>query len=132
MGAITLFPLYLFELLQTGFNQSFNFRSMIGILYGGLFSSTLGYLFYNYGAKHIKAEEIGIFTLLEPIATALVAIPLLGEKITFTYLLGSVIVFLGIFVAEVRLHYHPFHHFYKNLKTDQLANSQSSVKKDDA
>jgi len=36
-----------------------------------------------------------------------VAVPLLHETITGTYVLGAVLVFFGIFIAEGRLNYHP-------------------------
>jgi drug/metabolite transporter (DMT)-like permease len=107
-GTLALFPMYLIE-MQSGLYLHLDFRGSIGIIYGAVFSSTLGYLFYNYGAKYLKAQEIGIFSYLETFITALVAIPLLGEKITFSYLLGALFVFAGIFIAENRLHYHPMH-----------------------
>lgn len=111
-GALALFPLYLIE-TQTVPSFHIDMRSLIGILYGTIFSSLLGYFFYNYAAKYIKANEIGIFSYTEPFITALIALPLLGENITFSYLLGALFVFAGIVIAEGRLQFHPGH----NLKT---------------
>jgi drug/metabolite transporter (DMT)-like permease len=110
ISSITFFPLFMIEAQKTNILNTLDFKGTFGVIYGALFSSTLGYYFYNYAAKYLKADEIGIFTYLEPVATAMVAIPLLHEKITFYYLIGSFFVFLGLFIAELRLHYHPFHH----------------------
>ena len=113
IGAIPfLIPISLFH---TGFiNQSlFNIKSLTGIIYATIFSSIIGYYFYYYGLKYIKASEVGIFSYVDPIATIVVAIPLLGEKITTLYMLGSFLVFLGIFIAEERIHYHPIHRLFR-------------------
>lgn len=110
LGALAFLPLFLLENKGANTLALFDMKSVIGILYGAVFSSVAGYFLYNYAVRFIKAQEIGIFTYLDPFATAIVAIPLLGEKITYTYLLGSLFVFLGIFIAERRIHYHPLHH----------------------
>lgn len=105
-SAMAIFPLYLVE-MQTIPYFHIDTKGMIGIFYGTVFASLLGFFFYNYAAKYIKANEIGIFVFTEPFITALIAIPLLGEKITFSYLLGALFVFIGIIIAEARLQFHP-------------------------
>ena len=82
---------------------------MLGISFGVLFASLIAHLLFTFGIKFIKTSEIGIFAYVDPIATAIVAIHLLGETITFYYLLGAILVFAGIFIAEKRIHYHPLH-----------------------
>ena len=79
------------------------------IIFGALLSSVIAQAVYNYAVNNLKTDEVGIFIYLGPVITALVAIPLLHEQITFTYLLGSLFVFLGLIIAEAKLHYHPFH-----------------------
>ncbi len=108
-----LIPIFLFD--SSGFSMSVlsNFQALTGILYATIFSSVIGYYFYYYGLKFIKASEVGIFSYVDPIATIVVAIPLLEEKITTLYMLGSFLVFLGIFIAEERIHYHPIHRLFK-------------------
>jgi len=110
LAMITFFPPFIFEELATHSLMTLDFRGSFGIMYGAVFSSILGQIFYNYAVKNLKTDEIGIFMYLGPIITALVALPLLHEQITFAYLLGSLFVFLGLFIAEVRMRYHPFHH----------------------
>lgn len=109
IGSMALVPLVVFESLQSGFLYGLNTQGLTGIIYGVLLSSVVAHLCFSYGAKYIKTGEIGIFAYVDPIATALVAIPLLGEVITFYYLLGALFVFSGIFIAEGRIHYHPIH-----------------------
>jgi drug/metabolite transporter (DMT)-like permease len=107
-GTLVFFPLYLVEMESIPYFH-ITAHGILGISYGSICSSLIGYYLYNYAAKYLKANEIGIFSYSEPIITAIIAIPLLGEQITFIYLLGSLFVFIGIIIAENRLHFHPGH-----------------------
>ncbi len=109
LATIIFFLPFVFEEHATNSLSTLNFRGFFGILYGALFSSIFGQIFYNFAVKSLKSGDIGIFNYLGPIITALVALPLLHEEITFAYLLGSVFVFLGLFIAEIKFHYHFFH-----------------------
>ncbi|HEX8932148.1 MAG TPA: DMT family transporter, partial [Patescibacteria group bacterium] len=107
LGSLFFLPAFLSEALILHPFAHMNSRSFIGIGFGAIFSSALAYFLYNFGVEYIDGAEIGIFYYLEPIATILVALPLLGEKITLLYILGSIIVLIGIFIAEAHIHYHP-------------------------
>ncbi|HUQ85490.1 MAG TPA: DMT family transporter [Candidatus Limnocylindrales bacterium] len=109
IGSLLLFPLVIYEAQQFSFLTQLTYQGLIGISYGVLFAAVAAHLLFNYGIKYIKTSEIGIFSYVDPIATATVATHLLGEAITFYYLLGAILVFAGIFIAERRIHYHPLH-----------------------
>ena len=112
IGALPLIPLYFIELQRTQWTTHVHSFSIFGIIFGALFATTIAHALYTYGIKNIKASEVGIFNYVDPIATVIIAIPLLGEKITTPYILGSILVFIGIFIAEGRLHYHPIHKLF--------------------
>lgn len=105
IGIIPLIPFMLNE-LQTYSISSISPQGLLGVGFGVFFAAALAHIGWAYGLKYIKASEAGIFSYIEPISTVFVAIPLLGEKITYAYILGSILVFIGIFIAEGRLHYH--------------------------
>lgn len=109
IGSVSLMPLALYETYMYGFLNHLNTQGVVGLVYGTLFSSVIAYSLLAYGLKYIQANEVGIFSYIDPIIAALIAIPLLGEHITFTYLLGSFLVFIGIYIAEARFLLHPFH-----------------------
>lgn len=88
---------------------SLNINGWIGIVYGVFFSSALAYFLYYYGVAKIPAQEVGLFAYIDPIAAIIIAVPLLGEYPTVYYLIGSLLVFGGIYFAEKRVHYHPIH-----------------------
>jgi Integral membrane protein DUF6. len=86
-----------------------NLAGWVGIIYGVFFSSAAAYFLYYYGLSKIDAQEVGLFTYIDPIAAVLIAIPLLHEFPSIYYLIGSVLVFGGIYLAEGRVHWHPVH-----------------------
>lgn len=108
IGSLPLLPFVFWESRSFNIWQDLNFQGAIGLLYGVVFAAVTAHFFLVFAIKYIKASEIGIFTYVDPIATIVIAIPLLHETLTPAYLIGSVFVFLGIFIAEGRLHYHPF------------------------
>lgn len=109
IGALPLLPLMLWESQTFNIWRDINLQGTIGLVYGIIFAAVFAHFFLAYGIKYIKASEVGIFTYVDPLATIVVAVPLLNEIITPVYLIGAVFVFLGIFIAEGRLHYHPLH-----------------------
>lgn len=110
-GLVTIFPLALWELG----GQIFNFQSLIinsgalwGLLYMTLLSSVIAYPFFQWGLSLIEAGEATLFAYLQPIFAAPVAIFWLGDKITWPFLAGTLLVGLGVFLAEYKRVSPPF------------------------
>jgi len=108
IGSIAFFPFMINELQAWSFSQ-LNYQGWIGIIFGVFLSSALAYYLFSYGLGKIKAQEVGIFTYIDPVVAVLIAVPLLLEFPTIHFFIGSLLVFGGIFLAEGRLHWHPFH-----------------------
>ena len=113
IGAISFMPLAAVELRQFDIIKNLDYRGLTGILYGIFFSSAAAYTLYEYGIRNLKGQDSGIFTYLDPIAAIVVALPLLGEKITPVYFFGALFVFIGIIFAEGKIKHHPHHRFHK-------------------
>lgn len=107
-GALTFIPFVPKE-FQTWDISYLNIQGIAGIIFGVFFSSALAYFFYYYGISKIKGQEVGIFAYLDPIVAVIVAIPLLHEFPNLYYLMGSFLIFGGIYFAEGRFQYHPFY-----------------------
>lgn len=108
IGAVSFLPMMTNELQHWSFGQ-LDYRGLIGIIFGALFSSALAYGLFNFGLSKIQAEEVGLFTYIDPVIAVLIAIPLLHEYPNAYFFLGSLLVFGGIFIAEERIHWHPFY-----------------------
>lgn len=116
IGTLTFFPLMIIESQTKGLLVNLSFEGISGIIFGAIFSSLIAYYLYHFAIKNILAQEVGVFAYLDPIIAVIIAAPLLGEFPTPIYILGSVFVFLGIFIAEGRLPYHPIHKLLKDDK----------------
>lgn len=119
LGSIPFLPMMMTEVQDHGFLTNLGLQGLVGILFGAVLSSAVAYYLYTLALKYMVASEAGVFTYMDPIIAILIAIPLLGEKITPIFILGSVLVFLGIFIAEKRLNWHPIHKLRQNLVANE-------------
>lgn len=107
-ASLTFLPFIPKEFISWNFSF-LNIAGWTGIIFGVLFSSALGYSLFYYGVSRLKAQEVGVFTYIDPISAIIVAIPLLHEYPNIFYIIGGILIFGGIYFAEGRVHWHPFH-----------------------
>lgn len=113
VGATTFFPFFIQEVTHTGFIPHITIPGVTGIIFGAFFSSLLAYYLFFVSLKYFSASETGIFMYLDPVVTFFIAIPLLHEVPSTTFLIGSILIFLGIYIAEGRIHWHPLHKLFQ-------------------
>lgn len=63
-------------------------------------TSLLAYALWNYALARTDASRVAVFTNLQPVATALLAWALLGEKLVWEVGVGGVLVLLGVRLAQ--------------------------------
>jgi len=114
-ASLTFLPLAINELKIWDFSQ-LNIQGWTGIIFGVFFSSAIAYFCYYYGISKLPAQEVGIFAYIDPVIAVLIAMPLLGEFPSWFYLIGTLFVFGGIYWAEGRIHWHPWHKLRKMSK----------------
>jgi drug/metabolite transporter (DMT)-like permease len=68
----------------------------------GLISHALGWLSINYSLGHLPAPLTAVTLLSQPVLTALLAVPLLGEGLSAFQIVGGLIVLLGIYTVNRR------------------------------
>jgi drug/metabolite transporter (DMT)-like permease len=102
-GSLMFLPAFIVESLKNHYLHEFNLRAIIGVAYATIFSSAFAYSCYSFGIRYITANELGIFTYLDPITTIAIATPLLGETITINYVLGTFFIIAGIMITEGKL-----------------------------
>jgi len=120
LTATSFLPFLLVETAQTNQLLTLSTKSVIGITFGAVLCSTIAYALHTYAIKHIAANEVAVFSYIDPVIAIIIARPLLGETISSTFLIGSVLVFVGIFISEGRIHYHPFHLLSKKSKKQTI------------
>ena len=112
-GSLTFLPFISKELANWNISN-LNVAGWTGIIFGVFFSSALAYFLYYYGISKLNAQDVGIFTYIDPLAAIVIAAPLLHEYPNIFYIFGAILIFRGIYLAEGRVHWHPFHRLKKN------------------
>ncbi len=74
----------------------------LGTLFMAIFSGTIAYTLRNIAIKTIEVSESALFQYLQPLWAAILAVLWLGETITTSYLIGGVIIAIGVIIAEKR------------------------------
>lgn len=72
----------------------------LGVLFMALVSGTLAYTWRNTAVKSIEVSESALYSYLQPLWAALLAVLWLREHITLSYLIGGSIIALGVYLAE--------------------------------
>ncbi|HEX9793976.1 MAG TPA: DMT family transporter [Planctomycetota bacterium] len=68
----------------------------LGVLYLGLMTSTLAYLLWNVGLRHLEAAQVAVFSNLQPVCTGLLSWFVFGERLTWHLAGGFALVVLGV------------------------------------
>jgi len=99
IGAVALLPLALSEDLATIY-KGFSIVDWGSVLFLGLFGTVLGLLWYYQGIEQIGAVRAGQFINLVPISAVTMGWLLLGETITASLLIGTVLVVTGVYITN--------------------------------
>jgi drug/metabolite transporter (DMT)-like permease len=77
-----------------------------GVLFMALLSGTFAYTIRNMAVKWIEVSESALFTYLQPLWAAVLAVLWLRETITPSYIAGGVVIALGVVIAEYKREKH--------------------------
>jgi len=109
ISAVSFLPPAIAEFMQNPLLYTqLDIRGIVGIVFGAVFSSTIAYGLFSYGLSKIQANEASLFIYIDPVAGTILSYFMLHEPITIPFIIGAVFIFLGIYIAEHRINYHPF------------------------
>lgn len=114
IGLLVVTPFFLYENTVSHITYHISQQALPGILYMSLLSSVIAYTLYEYGLSLIEASEATLFAYLQPVFATPVALLWLREKITFPFILGALIIALGVLISEIKIKI-PLTGFTKNL-----------------
>jgi drug/metabolite transporter (DMT)-like permease len=81
----------------TGYDQ----RTIIVFFATAIISQLIGYLMSSYSLGHLPASVVSVTMIGQPIVTAIIAIPLLGEMPVPSQIIGGFIALAGIYLVNV-------------------------------
>jgi drug/metabolite transporter (DMT)-like permease len=99
-GLTATAALFIFNLLLSQPMWGFTPKTYFNLLALGLISQGLGVLAINYVQGLLPATIVSTTLLGQPVVTALLAGPLLGEKLLPAQIVGGAAVLLGVFIAH--------------------------------
>lgn len=99
VGDAAVLPLYLAE-AALGWRMLFSWLNLAAIAGVALFSSVLGYIFWNRGVEQVGASVAGLFLHLMPVFVALLAWLLLDERLRGFHVVGIVLILTGIYLTS--------------------------------
>ncbi len=79
-------------------HSSFTYLSLLGL---GLIPQVGGQLAVSYALGYLPASLVSPTLLAQPILTALLAIPLLGQPLSLWQIVGGIIVLTGVYIVHV-------------------------------
>lgn len=82
--------------------QNTPFHYHLGVLYMAIISGTLAFYLNTRAQKSIEIGEASLFSYLLPIFSLPLAVLWLGEKITINYIIGGIIIIVGVAIAEIK------------------------------
>jgi len=98
-GGIAFAPLVWWE------SRGFPLRSITpaiwaGILYMSALSSVICYLIYNYALRYVAASRVAATQYMQPFLATMLAVMVLGERLTAPILAAGGVIMAGVFVTE--------------------------------
>lgn len=98
LGWVLLIPFYAWD-LAAGRMMEVTPKTVLVILYVGIFSSAIAYLTFAKGVSLVGASVAAQFTYLNPLFGGIWAIVLLAESLESYHVLGGLLIFVGIYLS---------------------------------
>lgn len=111
-GAIIFFvPAVLEYVLNPNWVSQVSILGILGLIYITFLSSISAYFLLLWGLSKIELSHANLFQYLEPAVAATLAVPLLGERISFSFIVGTSLIVLGVYWGTLgKLQHHHAHH----------------------
>ncbi|MDQ6704441.1 MAG: DMT family transporter [Acidobacteriota bacterium] len=98
-GALTLAPMTVWQAQRISL-MAISPAAWASLAYMALFPSVICYLIYYYALRRISASRVSAFSYLQPLLATVMAVGVLGERVTWPVIAGGSIIFAGVFLTE--------------------------------
>ncbi|WP_196894615.1 DMT family transporter [Aureivirga marina] len=100
LGNIFTIPFLIFEILHYKTAILFDTKTVLAILYVGIFASLAGYYLWNKALLYIGPVKTSIVYYLLPVFTSILGTIYLGEHFTITNLISMIIIIFGVILVS--------------------------------
>ena len=98
LGTVLLLPFAIYEGMASPFSLS-KF-AVISVMYLGILCSVIAYVVWFKALEKMDATNVAVFVYLVPLFTVMMAVPLLGEKVTIFTVIGGILTMAGVYITE--------------------------------
>lgn len=99
IAAVMIAPLTVWQSLPFDYG-AVSVTGWASLLFMAAFPSIACYLIFNWVLTFIPASRLSAFSYLQPLFATLMAVPVLGERITLSLAAGGALVLLGVALTE--------------------------------
>jgi len=78
--------------------------TILAVLYLAVISTNFAYLVWNRALAGLETHQAAGWIYVIPLVTAITAIPVLGETVTYTIVIGGALIIAGVILVERRAH----------------------------
>lgn len=113
VGTITFFIPAVNEYFQNPtWVSHITYLGIFGVLYATLASSISAYFLFQWGMDQLGLVKADLFQYMEPLVAISLGIIIFGEQLRFTFVIGAVLIILGVYWATIAQpsHKHPKYH----------------------
>lgn len=102
IGFVTILPLSISQLIRSNLEVITNvpFSYHLGVIYMAILSGTLAYYLWHKAEKTIEVGEVNLIGYLYPVFGTPLSVLWLKEKVDLPFIIGSVLIVLGVLLAE--------------------------------
>lgn len=86
--------------------NSVTLLGVLGLLYITILASVCAFFLMEWGLKKTDVIKANLFQYVEPAVAATIALPVLGERISFSFIIGTVLIVLGVYWGTLGKSYH--------------------------
>ncbi len=99
IAVVVLTPFVIPKLPQIDLNDFINPTIWGGLMYLGVISTSIAFLLWNRGLQMLNASSGGVFFFFQPVVGTLLGWLILGETISITFWIGSVLILFGVLIV---------------------------------
>lgn len=111
VGVVSFFlPAVREYIVDPGWPVRITMLGILGLIYMTALSSISAYFLFEWALSKTSLISADLFQYLEPFIAAALAVTLLGERISFSFIIGAVLVALGVYWGTFAKEAHHRHH----------------------
>jgi len=98
VGAVTFFIPALMEYLgNPEWQNQISALGLIGLAYMTLLSSISAYFLFEWALSKTSLVVADLFQYIEPLVASILAVVILGERVSFSFVVGAILIALGVY-----------------------------------